>query len=114
MKVAFTNLFKLITDKKKIFYKINSLIKNANFVGGSEIKSFEKEFSNFLNIKYCIAVANGTDALEIAIKSLNFPKGSEIIMTGINIGDMIKIIEEHGLVPIPVDLDPYTMAPQLS
>lgn len=35
-------------------------------------------------------------------------------MTGINIGDMIKIIEEHGLVPIPVDLDPYTMAPKLS
>lgn len=35
-------------------------------------------------------------------------------MTGINIGDMIKIIEEHGLVPIPIDLDPYTMAPKLS
>jgi dTDP-4-amino-4,6-dideoxygalactose transaminase len=35
-------------------------------------------------------------------------------MTGINIGDMIKIIEEHGLVPIPIDLDPYTMAPNLS
>jgi len=35
-------------------------------------------------------------------------------MTGINIGDMIKIIQEHGLIPIPIDLDPYTMAPKLS
>lgn len=34
-------------------------------------------------------------------------------MTGINIGDMIKIITEHGLVPIPIDLDPYTMQPSL-
>lgn len=34
-------------------------------------------------------------------------------MTAINIGDMIKIVEEHGLVPVPVDLDPYTMAPKL-
>lgn len=52
--------------------------------------------------------------LDLYFQSRQFPKGSEIIMTGINIGDMIKIIEEHGLVPIPVDLDPYTMAPQLS
>ena len=35
-------------------------------------------------------------------------------MTGINIGDMIKIIEEHGLIPVPIDLDPYTMAPSLN
>lgn len=34
-------------------------------------------------------------------------------MTGINIGDMIKIITEHGLVPIPIDLDPYTLQPSL-
>lgn len=34
-------------------------------------------------------------------------------MTGINIGDMIQIIKDHGLVPIPVDLDLYTMAPSL-
>jgi len=34
-------------------------------------------------------------------------------MTAINIGDMTKIVEEHGLVPVPVDLDPYTMAPTL-
>jgi len=34
-------------------------------------------------------------------------------MTGINIGDMIQIIKEHGLVPVPIDLDLYTMAPSL-
>lgn len=35
------------------------------------------------------------------------------MMTAINIGDMYKVVEEHGLVPIPVDVDPYTMAPTL-
>jgi perosamine synthetase len=34
-------------------------------------------------------------------------------MTAINIQDMIKIIEEHGLIPVPVDIDPYTMMPSL-
>jgi dTDP-4-amino-4,6-dideoxygalactose transaminase len=51
---------------------------------------------------------------DLYFQARQFPRGSEIIMTGINIGDMIKIIEEHGLVPIPIDLDPYTMAPKLS
>jgi dTDP-4-amino-4,6-dideoxygalactose transaminase len=111
MKVAFTNLFKLITDKKKIFNKIHSLIKNANFVGGSEIKSFEKEFSNFLNIKYCIAVGNGTDALEIAIKSLNFPKGSEIIVpnnTWISTAEAV-VSNSHKVVFCDVNLNDYTI-----
>jgi perosamine synthetase len=34
-------------------------------------------------------------------------------MTAINIGDMYKVVEEHGLIPVPVDIDPYTMAPKL-
>jgi len=50
---------------------------------------------------------------DLYLQARNFPKGSEIIMTGINIGDMIQIIKDHGLVPIPVDLDLYTMAPSL-
>lgn len=42
-----------------------------------------------------------------------FPPGTEVLMTAINIGDMVRIVEEHGLIPVPVDLDPYTMAPKL-
>lgn len=42
-----------------------------------------------------------------------FPKGSEVLMTAINIGDMIKIAEEHGLIAVPVDIEPYTMMPTL-
>jgi len=51
--------------------------------------------------------------LDIFFQVKKFPKGSEVVMTGINIGDMIQIIKEHGLIPIPIDLDPYTMAPSL-
>ena len=35
-------------------------------------------------------------------------------MTAININDMVKVVEEHGLVPVPVDLDPYTLAPSIA
>ena len=44
MKIKFTNLYKLIKDKKKILKKIYTLIKNSEFIGGKEVVSFEKEF----------------------------------------------------------------------
>ena len=80
MKVKFTDLYKLAPSKKKIISKLSYLIKNAKFIGGEEVKNFEKKFSEYTEAKYCISVGNGTDALEIAIKSLNLKKGSEIIV----------------------------------
>ena len=80
MRVKFTNLYNLIQEKNKIFYKINSLIKNSKFIGGEDLLKFEKNFSKFIKVKYCAGVGNGTDALEIAVKSLGLPKNSEIIV----------------------------------
>ena len=80
MKVKFTNLYKLIHNKKKILNKIQNLIKNSRFSGGDEVSKFENSFKKFVGAKYCISVGNGTDALEIAIKSLNLKKNSEIII----------------------------------
>ena len=62
--------------EKKIFKSIKKNISNSSFIGGKDLIEFQKEFANFLKIKFCIGVANGTDALEIAIKA-KF-KGSEV------------------------------------
>ena len=74
MKIKFTNLYKLIPDKKKVIKKINLLVKNANFIGGKEVQDFENNFSKFTGAKHCVTVGNGTDALEIAVKALNLKK----------------------------------------
>ena len=80
MKVKFTNLYKLIPNKSKIIKKVNNLIKNSNFIGGKEVANFENSFKKFVKAKYCVSLANGTDALEIAISSLNLKKNSEVIV----------------------------------
>ncbi len=80
MKVKFTNLYKLIHNKKKILNKIQNLIENSRFSGGDEVSKFENSFKKFVGAKYCVSLGNGTDALEIAIKSLNLKKNSEIII----------------------------------
>ncbi len=78
--VKFTNLYKLVPQKKKIFQIIKKTIESSNFVGGDLIKDFEDRFSKFVGSKYCVSLGNGTDALEIAIKSLDLKKNSEIIV----------------------------------
>ena len=47
-------------------------------MGGKFLENFEKKISSYFKIKHCISVANGTDALEIAIESLNLKKIKEI------------------------------------
>jgi dTDP-4-amino-4,6-dideoxygalactose transaminase len=80
MNVKFFDIYKAAPTKKKIFLSIIKSIKNNNFIGGEEVKKFEDNFSKFIGIKNTISVGNGTDALEIAIKSLNLKKGSEVII----------------------------------
>ena len=46
-------------------------------------------------------------------KVYNFPIGSEIICSAINIPDMITVIRHHGLIPVPVDIDPKHLKPTL-
>ncbi len=47
------------------------------------------------------------------LRVLDLPPGSEILMSAVTIGDMVRIVEHHGLVPVPVDLDMDRLAPKL-
>ncbi len=111
MRIKFTNLYKLIPEKKNIFFKINSLIKKSQFVGGKEVKKFEKSFSNYVGAKYCVSLGNGTDALEIAVNSLNLKKGSEVILpvnTWISTAEAV-LSNNLKIVFCDVNLDDYSI-----
>ena len=112
MKVKFTNLYKLAPQKRKIISKINTLVKGSNFVGGKEVEKFEKNFAKFTNAKNCISLANGTDALEIALKSLNLKKGSEVIVpvnTWIATAEAV-VNNGHKLVFCDINLNDYSIS----
>jgi perosamine synthetase len=51
---------------------------------------------------------------DLLLAALALPRGSEVVCTAVNIPDMFELLEHHGLVPVPVDLDPATLAPQPS
>jgi len=68
--------------KSEIDAAISNVISDTAFIGGKYVKAFEQQFAAYIGAKYCIGVANGTDALEIAIEALNLPPYSEIIVPG--------------------------------
>jgi dTDP-4-amino-4,6-dideoxygalactose transaminase len=80
MKIPFLDLKREIYSiRNEINESIDKVIHNANFILGNEVNDFESNFAKFINTSYCIGVANGTDALEIAVESLNLSENDEII-----------------------------------
>ena len=81
MMIKFADLnFQIKSIKKDIIKSIHSTINNAAFVGGDNVKKFENNFKKIHQAKYCLGVANGTDALEIAIEALDLKKNSEVLV----------------------------------
>jgi len=81
MKVKFLDLYnQYISIKNEIDFAINSIIERSAYIGGATVNSFETAFASYQQAEYCIGVANGTDALEIAIEALALPLASEIIV----------------------------------
>ena len=79
--IKFLDLKKQYEDiKDEINTAIGDVISKTAFIGGEYVEKFEKEFSRYQEADYCVGVGNGTDALEIALESLNLPKESEVIV----------------------------------
>ena len=70
----------IIPIKSDIEKVMNTIIfKNTNFILGKELNHFERNFATYTDNEYCVGVANGTDALEIAVQSLDLDESDEII-----------------------------------
>ena len=79
MKVNYNYLSQEFKNPKKIIEDWKKLIKSSDFTLGMYIEKFEREFSNYIGTKYCIATNNGTDALILCLKALNVSSGDEVI-----------------------------------
>ena len=95
-------------DKKlhqEILNNLKLLFKKTDFILGSSVEKFEKKFANYCNTKYAIGCANGTDAIYLALKSLNLKKNSEVIMPAMTYCSTIFSIIRAGLKPVLVDIE---------
>ena len=103
--IKFLDIYK--QDKiilNKIYSDIKKIIKKNNFILGEEVIKFEKEFSNFCGSKYAISCGNGTDALTIALKILNLPKNSEVLIPAMTYCSTAFAVINANLKPVLIDL----------
>lgn len=90
--------------QKDILADIENMFDNSNFIMGDNVKQFEKEFSEYLGVKHCISVGNGTDALVISLKALGIGVGDEVITTPYTFFATAEAIAFVGAIPVFVDV----------
>src|SRR5438105_4150077 len=66
--------------KTEIDAAIQSVLLSGRYIMGPQHDSFEQEFAAYCGTRFCVAVSNGTDALEIALRAIGCGPGDEVIM----------------------------------
>lgn len=89
------------------------VIRNGWYVLGQEVSAFEAEFAKYLGVKHCVGVANGLDALILAIEALDLPKGSDVLVaSNTYIATILAIVRAgHRPVLVEPELDTFNMDP---
>jgi len=108
-KIKFLDLRKQFGPiKNQINSAIKKVLEKGDFIGGEEVKKFEKEFASFCAAKQAISVNSGTDALFLSLKALGIGPGDEVITTPFTFIATTEAILNCGAKPVFVDIDPGT------
>lgn len=98
----------------EIHSKFDEIFENSSFIRGKIVTEFENELANYLGIKHVISCGNGTDALQIALMSLNLAPGDEVITVDFTFAATVEVVGLLGLTPVLIDVDPQTFNMDLS
>ena len=100
--------------KNEVDNAVLNVMESAQFINGSEVKYFQKEMEEYLNVKNVIPCANGTDALQIALMALGLEEGDEVITADFTFAATVEVIHLLKLksVLVDVDYDTFTIDPE--
>ncbi|WP_128977674.1 DegT/DnrJ/EryC1/StrS family aminotransferase [Streptomyces roseicoloratus] len=79
------------------------------FIGGEEVAAFEREYAAFGGVAHCVGVANGTDALELALRASGVGAGDEVVLPANTFIATAGAVARTGARPVLADCDPGTL-----
>jgi dTDP-4-amino-4,6-dideoxygalactose transaminase len=94
--------------KDEVNTGVQQVMDSSRFVLGQNVNSFEREFAGFCGTKYAVGVANGTDALRLALLACRIGKGNEVITVPNTFIATTEAISQVGAKTVFVDIDPQT------
>lgn len=94
--------------KPEIDQAMQNVIDSCSFINGPQVRSFSSHLSEYLDVPHVIPCGNGTDALQIALMSLNLMPGDEVIVPAFTYVAAAEVIALLGLIPVWVDVEEDT------
>jgi UDP-2-acetamido-2-deoxy-ribo-hexuluronate aminotransferase len=94
--------------KNNINLRMQKVLDHGQYIMGPEVRELEERLEQYVGAKHCIGVANGTDALLIAMMALGIKPGDEIITPAFTYIAIVEMAELYGIKPVLVDIDPQT------
>jgi dTDP-4-amino-4,6-dideoxygalactose transaminase len=86
-----------------------AVLESGRFIFGPEVEAFEREAAAFLGVPHAIGVANGTDAIVLALNALGIGPGDEVICPAFTFYATAEAIVRAGGTPVFADIDPATL-----
>lgn len=84
------------------------VLDSGRYILGPQVAAFEEEFAAFIGRRHCVGVANGTEALTIALRALGVQPGDEVVVPGFGFFATPEAVVNAGAVPVFADIDPHT------
>jgi dTDP-4-amino-4,6-dideoxygalactose transaminase len=94
--------------KEEILARLTSVVESGRYILGPEVQAFEREFADYLGVRHVVGVANGTDALTIALRAAGVGPGDEVVVPSFTFYASAEAIPPTGAVPVFCDVDPDT------
>jgi dTDP-4-amino-4,6-dideoxygalactose transaminase len=101
--------------KEEILSRISTIIDNSSFILGAPVAEFEAEFARWSGSAHSLGVANGLDALRLALQALDVGPGDEVILPANTFAATAFAASQIGATPVLVDVEPttYNLDPSL-
>lgn len=87
-----------------------SVVDRGDFILGSEVGEFEREFATFSGLRHCVGVGNGTDALELALRAVRVRPANEVVLPANTFIATALAVMRSGARPVLVDVDDESLA----
>jgi dTDP-3-amino-3,4,6-trideoxy-alpha-D-glucose transaminase len=87
---------------------VDRVLDSERYILGPEVSAFEREFADYCGAEHAVAVANGTDAITIALRALGVGPGDEVVVPSFTFYASAEAIPPTGATPVFCDIDPDT------